>query len=228
MPNYWQWPLHTSQRNFSAQQKPWLKKNKINAFDSLKPNIIGAKPECSARILGRTESCLFWSMIARSDFKNMRKHLASIGAVQEFDRNTEFTLKAKVVVALAFVPVLNLGEHVATLEEYLPEELQPLLNWFKESYISHPGSRGHGRLSPLFPPPLWNLFDRTLNVDDHTNNHAEAAHHHLRAKLEMCHLTIGKFIDDLRKVQKGREAYYEPLVSGHSPPVKLKKYYNAD
>ncbi|XP_053144809.1 uncharacterized protein LOC128342022 isoform X2 [Hemicordylus capensis] len=160
--------------------------------------------------------------------QNMRKHLALIGAVQEFDKNVEFALKAKMVVALAFVPVSDLGEYVASLEKYLPEELQPLLNWFEDSYIGHPGRRGHSRLSPLFPPPMWNLFDRSLNTDDHTNNHAEAAHCRLRAELGVCHSTIWKFIDGLRKVQKSRDAYYEQLVLGHSPPVKLKKYRIAD
>lgn len=52
-----------------------------------------------------------------------QKHLVSISAIQEVDVNTEFVLKAKIVVPLAFMPVSDLGEYLDTLEECLPKEL---------------------------------------------------------------------------------------------------------
>lgn len=54
------------------------------------------------------------------------------GAAQEHDMNTEFSLKAKMFVAFAFVSVLDLVEYIGTLEEYLPEDLQLIqgqLHW---------------------------------------------------------------------------------------------------
>ena len=36
--------------------------------------------------------------------------------------------------------------------------------------------------------------------------------------------TIWKFIESLKMVQKGRDAFYESLVAGRQAPEKLKKY----
>ncbi|CAI6351496.1 unnamed protein product [Macrosiphum euphorbiae] len=88
--------------------------------------------------------------------------------------------------------------------------------------------RGNGRRQPLFPHEMWNVFNRTLNQQDRINNPAEAAHRRLQTELGMNHSTIWKLIDGLRKVQTNRDFYYEQLVAGHNPPVKLKKYRDAD
>ncbi|XP_010004373.1 PREDICTED: general transcription factor II-I-like [Chaetura pelagica] len=155
--------------------------------------------------------------------QSMRKHLASIHAIQEFDTNTEFALKANMVVALAFVPVPDLGEYVDALEEYLPKEHHCLLNWFEDSYVGHPDGTRCSRQPPLFPPSMWNLFDRTWSTEDCTTNHSEADRH-LRAKLGISHPTIWKFIDGLRKVQKDRDTYHEQLaMQWQSRIAKLRK-----
>jgi len=36
------------------------------------------------------------------------------------------------------------------------------------------------------------------------------------------------FITSLRKVQKERDLLYEQMVAGHAPPVKRRKYRDAD
>ncbi len=54
---------------------------------------------------------------------------------------------------------------------------------------------------------MWNVYDRVLNDQDRTNNHAEAAHRRVQTELGMDHPTIWKLIDGLQKVQKGREKH---------------------
>ena len=44
----------------------------------------------------------------------------------------------------------------------------------------------------------------------------------------MQHPIVWKFIDGLKKVQRGRDLYYEQLIAGLPPPAKLKKYRRAD
>ncbi|KAK5648373.1 hypothetical protein RI129_003265 [Pyrocoelia pectoralis] len=75
---------------------------------------------------------------------------------------------------------------------------------------------------------MWNLYDRTINRNNRTNNNCEAAHRRLQSELGMNHPTIWKFLDGLRKVQKGRDTYHEQLVAGNQPQMKLKKYRDAD
>ena len=44
----------------------------------------------------------------------------------------------------------------------------------------------------------------------------------------MQHPTLWRFIDSLRKIQKGRDAFYEALIAGRRAPEKLKKFRMAD
>ncbi|KAK9694566.1 hypothetical protein QE152_g33449 [Popillia japonica] len=62
--------------------------------------------------------------------QNMRKHLAEIGIISQYNHDAEFALRAKMVLALAFVPIADLDEYIDALANDLPVELQPLLNWF--------------------------------------------------------------------------------------------------
>lgn len=160
--------------------------------------------------------------------QNMQKHLARQGFISLYNTDPDFALKAKMIIATAFVPLDKIDEYLDALSTELPQELQDLLNWFEDTYVGRQNRRGNGRRAPLFLPEIWNLYQRTLNGEDRTNNNAEAAHRRLQYELGMQHPTIWRLIDGLRKVQKGRDAYYEKLLAGHEPPQKLKKYRDAD
>ncbi|KAK9730239.1 hypothetical protein QE152_g15366 [Popillia japonica] len=60
--------------------------------------------------------------------QNMRKHLAEIGVISQYNNDAEFALRAKMVLALAFVPIADLDEYIDVFANDLPVELQPLLN----------------------------------------------------------------------------------------------------
>ena len=49
-----------------------------------------------------------------------------------------------------------------------------------------------------------------------------------QSELLMLHPTIWKFIDVLKHVQKGRDEYFEKLLAGNEPQLKLLKYRKAD
>ena len=103
-----------------------------------------------------------------------------------------------------------------------------MLQWFEDYYIGRPNRHRDGRRPAIFPPAIWNIYQRVIDGRNRTNNHAEAAHRRLQLELGMEHPTIWKVIDGLRKIQKGRDIYYEQLVAGNAPPIKLRKYRDAD
>ncbi|KAK4876031.1 hypothetical protein RN001_012453 [Aquatica leii] len=144
--------------------------------------------------------------------KNMKKHIGQLQLSNMYNNNPDFSLKARMITALAFVPIPDLDQAIDVLADELPAELEPLLEW---------------RLL-LFPVDMWNLHERTLNGEDRTNNHAEASHRRLQTELTMDHPTIWKLIEGLKKVQKGRDVFYERLVAGNSPPKNIKKYRDVD
>ncbi|KAK9685302.1 hypothetical protein QE152_g38151 [Popillia japonica] len=160
--------------------------------------------------------------------KNMKKQLGELGLINRYNNEAQFALYAKMVIALAFVPIQDIENALLSLSDNLPDDVQPILDWFEDHYVGRLNRRGNGRRQPLFRHEMWNVYNRTLNQQDRTNNHAEAAHRRLQTELGMDHPTIWKLIDGLRKVQTNRDIYYEHLVAGHNPPVKLKKYRDAD
>ncbi|CAM1308281.1 Uncharacterised protein g4809 [Pycnogonum litorale] len=131
------------------------------------------------------------------------------------------------IVSLAFVPIDDLDDALDTLSDELMDELTPILNWLEDNYIGRPG-RNNRRRPALFPPRIWNVYQRTLDAEDRTNNYAEAAHRRLQAELDIVHPSIWKFVDGLRHVQKGRDVVYEQYVRGQPVPAKRKKYQLAD
>ena len=75
---------------------------------------------------------------------------------------------------------------------------------------------------------MWSCYERTINGQQRTNSHAEAAHKRLQTELQMDHPSIWKFIDGLKRIQKGRDVFYERMIAGQPPPAKRRKYRQAD
>jgi len=139
-------------------------------------------------------------------------------------------MQARMIVAVAFVPVNSVDTALDVLsdnQDGISQDLQPVLDWFEDNYVGRLNRNG-SRRQPIFPIRMWNVFDRTLNGQERTNNHAEAAHRRLQSVLQMDHPSIWKFVDGLRRVQKERDLLFEQMVAGNPPPVKRRKYRQAD
>ena len=160
--------------------------------------------------------------------QNFQRKIASTGYATLYQTNSDFALKAKMLLAISFVPIDRIDEYFDVILEQLSDEHTTLAEWFEDNYLGRVNRRGTSRRRPLFPPALWNLYERTLNGENRTNNHAEAANRKLQVEFGMEHPTIWKFIRTLHKIQKSRDTFLEQLIAGHAPPLKLKKYRDAD
>lgn len=166
--------------------------------------------------------CCFFHLV-----KNMKKKLSEEGLIPKYNSNADFALQARQITAIAFIPPNKIEEALETLEEDLPIELLPILNWFEDNYIGRPNRRGI-RKTPLFPCEIWNVFQRTLNGESRTNNYVEANHRKMQNEFGVNHPTIWKFIDGIKKIQSGRDKLYEEFVRGEEPSKKRKKYIKTD
>jgi MULE transposase domain len=114
--------------------------------------------------------------------KNMKKKLTNEGLMQMYNNDCEFALKARMIVALAFVPPDSVEQAFDELSDSCPDTLQPVLNWFEDNYI---GRRiRNGRRAATYANAIWTVYQRTLEGLDRTNNHAEAAHRRLQVILK--------------------------------------------
>jgi hypothetical protein len=159
--------------------------------------------------------------------KNMKRKLADQGLLPLYNSDGDFALAARMIVALAFVPMENLEAAFEELSGETSEVLHPIVDWFEDNYMRRPNRRG-GRRPATFPPEIWNVFERTINGDNRTNNYAEAAHRRMQVEMGMDHPSIWKFIKSIRIIQSGRDQSFEEFIRGNGPTPKRRKYVQTD
>ena len=59
-------------------------------------------------------------------------------------------------------------------------------------------------------------------------NHAEGAFRRLKNELGIEHANFWKLIENLKKVQRSRDADYQEMMAGSNPPQKRKRFSKAD
>lgn len=77
--------------------------------------------------------------------------------------------------------------------------------------------------SPLFPPTLWSVYQRTLDGEPRTNNHLEGWHRRFKAIVDKHHPNIYVFLDCLKGEQARTETQIERLIAGETPQKLRKK-----
>ena len=125
------------------------------------------------------------------------------------------------ILTLAFVPPGDVVDYFNILENNLPEEADPVVEYFEEYYIGRLRQNGHRR-TPLFPHRLWNIHEQTLEARDRTNKVHEGWHRRFAAQVTCYHPIICKFIDCLKAEQKSTEQRSEQLLAGDADPSRRK------
>ena len=66
--------------------------------------------------------------------KNMKKQLHQVGLSTRDKNDADFALEARMIVALAFVPLDALDNTIEALEGLDPD-LEPVTSWFEVNYV---------------------------------------------------------------------------------------------
>jgi len=60
---------------------------------------------------------------------------------------------------LTFIPVEDIDDALLSLySDNLPNDVQPILDWFEDNYVRKIDRRGSGRRQPLFLHEMWNVY----------------------------------------------------------------------
>ena len=100
------------------------------------------------------------------------------------------------LAALAFIHPNDVSQAFEILHNSLPQILNPLLNYFEDTYIGR--LRANGRASALFDINFWNMHQRTTDLLMRTNNAAESWHRRLSSIIQCQHPTLWTFIHSLK------------------------------
>ena len=148
--------------------------------------------------------------------------MQSSGLQERYKDDAEFSLLVRMLPALAFVPVEKVCEVFDNLEEEVKEEVQPLLDYFEDTFIGRRQRRG--RRAPLFPHIMWNCKDKVENGLPRTNNHVEGWHQHMQANVSSYHTNIFQFSCELKREQALNKVKQARMTAGKNPPSQKRKY----
>ena len=127
----------------------------------------------------------------------------------------------KILAALAFVPLNDIVNAFDTVVAQMPEELDPIIDYFENNYIGVIHRRGRRR--PRFPLELWNVHNRVEEEIPKTNNHVETYHRHLQAAILSFHPNIWTFPKVLKKEEALKRLEMIQMEAGEAaPPQKIR------
>lgn len=90
------------------------------------------------------------------------RKIQALGLAQRYENDEVFALQAKMLPTLAFIPPEHVVQafEILTGGNILPAELDPLVDYFEDTWIGR--RRGNGRRIPSLPIGLWNCYDAVL------------------------------------------------------------------
>lgn len=149
----------------------------------------------------------------------------SSGLKEQYETNAEFALRLRMLSSLAFVPVDEVTRAFDILIDgnVLPDEAQPLIDYFEDTWIGRPDRRQRRR-HPMFALQMWNCYDGVLSGLPKTNNSIEGWHRGFMYQVSANHPDIWKFISAIKREQNLNEVRIEQYVSGQARPPPKKKY----
>ena len=151
------------------------------------------------------------------------RKVQSTALQQEYQTNEDLNIKIRMLTALAFVPVHEIVESFEHLADSMPEEAQPITDYFEDTYIGRQQRRGR-----CCPPPsahdMWSVHNRVEQGLPHTNNHVEGWHRRMQSNVGAYHPNIWHFLDVLRREQSVNQVIITQIQAGQPAPPQRGKY----
>ena len=153
--------------------------------------------------------------------QNVYRQVQSNGLQAVYGANTEIAIQARMIPSLAFVDPGNAEEALDLLSDQLPDELQPIMDYFECIYFGR--RTRHGRRSPSFPLAFWSMWDRMQDRLPRTNNSVEGWHCRFQANIGASHPNIWSFLSVLKKEEAVTKPADSPSCCRRSSPTTQKE-----
>lgn len=144
--------------------------------------------------------------------------MQELGLAEAYKSNDDIKSFCGMLDGLAFLPESQILDGMLFLRENVPQashdEMLSLLEYFDATYVSgtfrriqQPSTGDMSvpmrmrRIPPLYPPPIWNVHDATLNGLARTNNLCESWNYGFQQLVGHTNPSIWTCIDSIRKDQ---------------------------
>lgn len=155
-----------------------------------------------------------------------RKIQAS-GLASRYGNDEEFNLWLRHLFALAFLPADDIPAAYEILKPHLPLDAEPVIEWFENNYLLGRVRRQINgipiRGAPLFPAPLWSVFDSVELGIPRTQNIVEAWHRRWNNLIARTHVGLFAIITEFQKEQQQVEIQIECILRGEQRPKRKRK-----
>jgi hypothetical protein len=128
------------------------------------------------------------------------------GLKANYRDDADFAIHVRMLMALPFLPADVVPSAFESVKVNSPAIGAALMAYFDATYVKGPIIRGSGDTAvhrvPMFPPSVWNVCERFLNLLPTTNNHVEAWHRRLQSLIVIDHPSFYNCLHKLRQEQR--------------------------
>jgi hypothetical protein len=161
--------------------------------------------------------------------QNLWKKIQSERLANEYGNNEEFSIKLRHITALAFLPPAEIPAAFDQVKLLLPQSTAGVVQYFEENYV-------HGRrrilrdgsittrLTPLFPPELWSIYELVELEYPRTQNTVEGWHNRWNNLIGKAHVGVYKIVEEMRKEQQQVDLQIESMIRGQTQPAQRKQH----
>ena len=155
----------------------------------------------------------------------MYRKVTQLRLSDQYQQDADIRLKCKMLVSLAFIPAVDVIAAFETLACDIPDgdDLEPLFDYFEDTWIGQPAMRGGARRNPTFPINVWSIQDRVTEGLPRTNNSVEGWHHAFQRTVGLNHPTIYKLVEAMQLEQS-----YTQIAQGRLFVKKNTRYERID
>ena len=141
----------------------------------------------------------------------------------EYKNDINFRIHIKMLLALSFVPPLDVATVFDELCLDCPPAMGDVIDYWEDTYIGR--MRVNVRVNPRFPIPIWNVHARVADDILHTNNSVEGWHRAFQQCVDCHHPSTHKIIEHFSKEQDHVETQLQRFRDGIQHPVASKTKY---
>jgi hypothetical protein len=161
--------------------------------------------------------------------QSVYRKITNLGLKEAYNKDPQIIHMINCLKAVAFVPIDDVEEIFdRILDETEWGDFRAVADYFEKYYVGEykrvPNTRRMTRTKPMFPPKIWNQFERSKAGLARTNNSTEAFNGAFSKALGKVHPTMWELFSHIQKEASKTHGRIQQLQMGRYKPKKNPTY----